>query len=105
MSLSQSLRRVLDNRKMTVAHLSRLSGVPAKTIYHWLSGQQPRKMDHLFRICDILELTIEELYGRNPVKEDGQLPQSLSLQPLSASEFHAGIYEVILRPIKKNSAS
>lgn len=101
MSFTKSLRRILDDRKLTVAQISRLSGVPAKTIYHWLSGQQPHKIDHLFRICDALNISIEELYGRQkrhppkiPIAKD-QLIQ----------ELHAGVYEVVLRPLKKYGES
>ncbi|KYG63563.1 hypothetical protein AZI87_14255 [Bdellovibrio bacteriovorus] len=96
MSLTQSLRRILDDRKLTVAQLSRLSGVPAKTIYHWLAGQQPRKIEHLFRISDILNLSIEELYGRSKKEPHVDLiPTQLTEQ------INAGIYEVILRPYGK----
>ncbi|MEK2645859.1 helix-turn-helix domain-containing protein [Bdellovibrio sp. BCCA] len=96
MSLTKSLRRILDDRKITVAQIARQSGVPAKTIYHWLSGQQPRKMEHLFRLCDTLNISVEELYGRqrkNPTKNI--LPKEVLLQ-----ELNAGVYEVILRPLK-----
>ncbi|WII71688.1 helix-turn-helix transcriptional regulator [Bdellovibrio sp. 22V] len=88
MSLAKSLRRILEIRKMTVAQLSRSTGVPAKTIYHWLSGQQPRKIEHVFKVCDTLNVSIEEMYGRK---------RRNSLE----DEFSAGVYEVILRPISK----
>ncbi len=99
MSLTKSLRHILDDRKITVAQLSRQSGVPAKTIYHWLSGQQPRKIEHLFRICDILNLSIEELYGR----QKKGLAKPLLNKELLLGELHAGVYEVILRPLKKKA--
>lgn len=98
MSLTKSLRRILDDRKITVAQISRLSGVPAKTIYHWLSGQQPRKIEHLFRICDTLNISIEELYGRQKKAPH----RNLLLKELPLQDLHAGIYEVILRPLKKH---
>lgn len=98
MSFTKSLRRILDDRKLTVAQISRQSGVPAKTIYHWLSGQQPHKIDHLFRLCDALNISVEELYGRQKKSAaKTPLPKDLLLQ-----ELHAGVYEVILRPLKKN---
>lgn len=96
MSLTQSLRRILDDRKLTVAQLSRLSGVPAKTIYHWLAGQQPRKIEHLFRISDILNLSIEELYGRGKKEPSADLASTRLTE-----QINAGIFEVILRPYGK----
>ena len=96
MSLTKSLRRILNDKGITVAQLSRSSEVPAKTIYHWLAGQQPRKMEHIFKICDILNISVEELYGR-PRKIQSE-PEGATHLPL---DMHAGVYEVILRPIKR----
>lgn len=90
MSLSKSLRRILDERNMTVAELARKSSVPAKTIYHWLAGQQPRKMEHVFYICDALGMTVEQLYERAPPSKPVDLQESLN----------AGVFEVILRPLR-----
>ncbi|WP_374073709.1 helix-turn-helix domain-containing protein [Bdellovibrio bacteriovorus] len=101
MSFTKSLRRILDDRKLTVAQISRLSGVPAKTIYHWLSGQQPHKIDHLFRLCDALNISIEELYGRQK-KHSAKIPIA---KDQLIQELHAGAYEVILRPLKRNEES
>lgn len=55
-------------------------------------------MEHVFKICDILNVSVEELYGRSRktplASEDRQgLP----------CDMHAGIYEVILRPLKRDN--
>lgn len=99
MSFANNLRRLLTDRKMSVAALAQQSGVPIKTIYHWLAGQQPRKMDHLFKICDLLDVSVEELFGRpRRTAAEPTLPQS-SLQ----EELKAGLYEIVLRPAQRNS--
>lgn len=95
MSFKNILHRHLQDRKMSVSQLARLSGVPAKTIYHWLSGQQPRKLEHLFRICDVFNISMEELFGR-PRRESLRHLPSANLE----KELQAGLYEVILRPAK-----
>lgn len=95
MSFKNTLHRLLQDRKMSVAQLARQSGVPVKTIYHWLSGQQPRKLEHLFRICDVFNVSMEELFGRPRRDALRHLP-SANLE----KELQAGIYEVILRPAK-----
>lgn len=101
MSFANNLRRLLTDRKMSVAELSQKSGVPIKTIYHWLAGQQPRKMDHLFKICDLLDVSVEELYGRPRRHAPGpSLPQS-ALQ----EELRAGLYEIVLRPATPRGTS
>lgn len=79
--------------------MSQKSGVPAKTLYHWLSGQQPRKMEHLFNVCDILDVSVEELFGRNrKASSEIPLPQSSALH----HELKAGLYEIILRPTQNS---
>jgi len=88
MTLSKNLRRLLEEHQLSVAQLSQRSGVPAKTLYHWLSGQQPQKIEHLFKISDAFTVSIEELYGRE--KRAGVLTEDKVL----------GIYEVILRPVR-----
>ncbi len=92
MSLSKTMRQLMTQKGLRVSDLSRKSGVPAKTIYHWLAGQQPRKMDHLFKICEILEISVEELYG--------QPPRARSHPGRNIfEELQMGTYEVILRPL------
>lgn len=95
MSFKNTLNRLLQDRKLTVSQLARHSGIPAKTIYHWLSGQQPRKLEHIFRICDIFNISVEELFGR-PRRETLRYLPSSNLE----RELQAGVYEVILRPAK-----
>ncbi|UXR63242.1 helix-turn-helix domain-containing protein [Bdellovibrio bacteriovorus] len=97
MSLSKSLRRLMTEKELSVAQISQQSGVPAKTIYHWLNGQQPRKIEHLFSICDVLNITLDELYGRRTRKNP---PQPLPNNVLQ--DLHAGVYEVILRPMQRS---
>ncbi|MNJ94727.1 Helix-turn-helix domain protein [compost metagenome] len=94
MSLGKNLRRILDEQRISVAQLAHKTEIPVKTLYHWLAGQQPRKIEHLFRLCDTLNLTIEELYNRPKGR-----PHPLTAQQLE-DEIHAGAYEIILRPLK-----
>lgn len=98
MGLSKNLRRFMTEKELSVAQVAQQSGVPAKTIYHWLNGQQPRKIEHLFRICDVLNVTLDELYGRRARKNTSQqLPNNI------LQDLHAGVYEVILRPTQRSS--
>lgn len=93
MSLSKNLRRFMTEKELSVTQVSQKSGVPAKTIYHWLNGQQPRKIEHLFSICDVLNITLDELYGRSVPKSPPQQIPNMTL-----SDLRAGIYEIILLP-------
>lgn len=98
MDIGKSLRFYLSERDMTVVQLARRSGVPAKTIYHWLNGQKPSHVAHLFKICEVLQISVETLFGK-------ELPDNRAVTKISVAdlttELNAGHFEVILRPLKK----
>ncbi|MBX3039993.1 MAG: helix-turn-helix transcriptional regulator [Bdellovibrionaceae bacterium] len=93
--MHKRLRARIKECGYSVSELARLSGVPVKTLYHWTTGQQPRKMNHLLKVCAVLKISVEELYGQIP-------SQTMSVFQQYEKEIHAGIYEVILRPALKN---
>ena len=58
---SKRLRELVDANKLSVNRLSQATGVPTKTLYHWLAGQMPRKLDHLYAVAKSLNVSIEYL--------------------------------------------
>lgn len=80
-------------REMSVARLAKKSGVPSKTIYHWLGGQRPGNVQQVIRVCDALDISMDALFGRSAI---GGIP-SANLE----RDLRAGVFEVILRPWKK----
>lgn len=92
MVMAKNLRKLIEEKRISITELSRRSKVPAKTIYHWMNGQQPRKMEHLFSIADVLEVTVEELFGREPRKTN-KVPDLIR-------ELNLGKYEIVLRPLR-----
>lgn len=92
MVMAKNLRKFIEEKRISITELSRRSKVPAKTIYHWMNGQQPRKMEHLFSIADVLEVTVEELFGREP-RQSAKVPDLVR-------EFNLGKYEIVLRPLR-----
>lgn len=97
MELAKNLRRLLESRGLTVAKLSLMSGVPAKTIYHWTNGQKPRNVEQLLKVCEVLNVSVEAIFSRKEI--NGQVTY-ISLGEIT-SELHLGKFEVILRPIEK----
>lgn len=67
MIFSKTLKDSMAKQGITVRDLAQTSGVPAKTIYHWLSGQQPRKIENVIKVCDVLGLSLDEIWGRPKV--------------------------------------
>lgn len=65
-TFSKNLRRELRVRGLSVAELAKRSGVPAKTIYGWTSGQRPRNVEQVKMVADVLEITLDELLFATP---------------------------------------
>lgn len=59
--LRQNLAIVLKDRGLTAAHLSRTSGIAKQVVSDWLAGAQPRKLNQLFTVAKILNVSIEKL--------------------------------------------
>lgn len=89
----------MQERGLTVAKLSRKSGVPAKTLYHWLSGQKPRHIEQIFAVGDALGVGVDALFGRLSAPSS---PRAEELPPVRdlLEELRVGSFELILRPIK-----
>lgn len=97
MDMSKNLRRRIKEKGLTVAELATRAQVPAKTIYHWTSGQKPRHIDQLLRVCSILEISIEYLFD---VEKPIERMTHIRLGEIN-SDMHLGTFEVVLRPLKK----
>lgn len=90
------LRKLLHENDITAAQLARATGIAPQTINNWLGGQEPRNLNHLKKVADYFELTVDELvYGSSS--------KTKSTEPLKeyADEINAGTFEVVLRRIKK----
>jgi DNA-binding Xre family transcriptional regulator len=92
MELRKNIKKILNERGMTLTALSEKSGIPLQTLKNWSSsGGKPGNVDQLRSVCKVLGVTIEELvYGEvhhtiDSLKEDLMI----------------GRFEVILRPINK----
>lgn len=80
------LKEALSSQHMKVSDLARQSGVPVKTIYHWLAGQQPRKIIHVCKVARVLKFTLEQLFfGLQDAETEGSstlpLPRPSVLEP------------------------
>lgn len=90
------LRKLLHENDITAAQLARATGIAPQTINNWLGGQEPRNLNHLKKVADYFEMTVDELvYGSSS--------KSKNTEPLKeyADEINAGTFEVVLRRVKK----
>lgn len=64
MILGEVLTRLMKERALTLAKLSRLSGVPKTSIHGWMTGRKAMDLDQLKRVASVLEVSLHELaYG------------------------------------------
>lgn len=61
MVLAQQLKVLMKKKRMTVSQLSSATGVPAKTLYHYLEGRTPRNLDHVRKVCEVLKVSADYL--------------------------------------------
>lgn len=95
--MHKNLRRLLALKGLSVKEVSHRSRIPAKTLYHWLNGQRPRNIQQVYQLCQILEVSLEELFGfSSQATVEGEPPGLGAL----FEEVHAGRFEVILRPLR-----
>lgn len=95
MKLSENLKRALQKMDMTVAQLSRATGVPTNTIHGWLHGSTPH-LRNLEKVSAYLEMSIDELLYSTRIKEK----LTNGLDQLGA-EIELGNFVVILKPLNR----
>jgi len=59
--ISQVLKRLMTEKKLTFKQLSEMSGVPASTIKTWSSGIEPKSMTAARKVARALGVSVEYL--------------------------------------------
>ena len=88
------LKKLLHEHDITAAQLARATKIPPQTINNWLSGQEPRSLNQLKNVADYFQISVDCLvYGK----------QEKLKEPIDEykDEILAGIFEVVLRRVKK----
>ena len=81
---------------MTASQLSRLTGVAQTTLSEWLAGSTPKDLRKVKKVADHFEITIDELcFGT------GAKSKANSVIEAYEDEINAGVFEVLLRRVKK----
>lgn len=89
--LALNLKRILKDKDMTVAQLSRKTKVPSQTLNNWLAGLEPRNIGQVKSVAQFFEITIDEL-----VFGDVKKSYVNTLDQYS-DEIFAGVFDVVLR--------
>lgn len=97
LELHKNLQNLLDKRGMTASQLSRATKVPNSTIQNWLAGLVPRNLLQLKKVADYFDVSVDLLlYGGK--KEKSRERSAISEY---ADEINAGLFEVVLRRVKR----
>ena len=59
--LRHNLPTLIKDRAITAAQLSRKTGVAKQVLSDWMSGVQPRKIEHLYAVARELGVSMESL--------------------------------------------
>lgn len=96
MHLAKNLNTLLDRRGITITRLSKEVGIAVQTLHGWLNGVEPRSLKQVLLVAKFFNLDIETLCFGDPSKTKSNVIGS------HEDEIAAGIYEVVLRKVKKH---
>lgn len=61
MNLSRKLIEICKNKKISLARLSKMSGVPMQTIHGWTLGKRALNMEQVRKVANVLEIPFYNL--------------------------------------------
>lgn len=95
MEFQKQLKKLLESKDMSASDLSRKVGISVKTIHNWLTGQAPRDINQVKKVANYFETSVDMLCFGVEAKES---PEAIEAH---RDEINAGIFEVVLRRVKK----
>lgn len=89
--LAKNLKRILDEKGISISELAKKTGVPKSTIMTWLSGRTP-DLIQLDKVTQFLNVSIDEV-AFNRKREDllGEIFEKV--------EVHSGLYEISIKKV------
>jgi len=93
MQLKTILKRLIKEKGLTITGLSRTTKVPLQTLHGWLQGSEPKSLRQVKAVADQLDVDLDYLcFGIESKNETFSTFKD---------EINAGIFEVVLRRVKK----
>ena len=94
MDLKQQLRILINENGTTLSNVSKQTKVPTQTLHNLLSGTEPRSLKLVKKVVDYFEVSLNFIcFGIKP-------EESSKIEDFG-DEINAGVFEVVLRRIKK----
>lgn len=92
LSISKNLKKIMKERDLTLAQLSKLSGVPKSTIHNIISGHDA-SVKTIEKLRKALNVSVAKLLYDEKEAE--------TLNPSSPEDVLSGLFEIIIRKHKQ----
>lgn len=94
MVLASQLRKLLNKYDLSVAKLSRATGVTQKTLHSWIDGNQPKDLNAVRKVADYFDVSLDYL-----IFNINRHEKKISIEDLK-EEISLGVLELIVRKPK-----
>lgn len=95
MELKDVLKGLLKEEGISISQLAKRTKVPVQTLHNWLNGMEPRSLKQLRKIAEYFEVSLDYLcFG---IKKENKAKGFEEYK----EEINAGVFEVVLRRVKK----
>ena len=92
--LEKNLKELMAKNALNVPRLSKLTGISKQTLSNWTAGQKPKNIEQVKTVASFFNVSLDYLcFGEETMKEPKITDYS--------EEINAGIFEVVLRRVKK----
>ncbi len=91
------LRSKLNENGISISALARSTGISRKTLENWLDGRRPQNIEQVKRVADFFALSVDEICFGPSIRRT----ESRTELEQYRDEINAGVFEVVLRRVKK----
>jgi transcriptional regulator with XRE-family HTH domain len=102
MKFAKQLKLYLDKRRMTAAHLSRLTGIARQVLCDWMAGAKPRDIAQVKKIADVFGTSVDHLcFGEGVAEGEVEIVASEGGR-LGGGEWSKGVFEIHFRQLPRS---
>jgi len=94
MQLKNILKKLCEDKGMSVTALSKKTGIPAQTIFNWLSGAEPKSLVQVKAVAEFFGVSLDYICFGDKTSQKFEDYMD---------DINAGQFEVILRRLKRKA--
>lgn len=92
MKLNKTLTSLCKSKGMTLAELSRRTGIPKQTLHNWTIGRRSINPDQLKKVSQVLEVSVHYLlYGEN---DPFEAPSEVILREIFSGDVRVTLHRI-----------